>query len=414
MSDEPGTLRKIVWHEVFPGVILFHALRLAVSMRVLVLAALGLFITAAGWILLAMMLVDSDDPVNARFAHWPWESAPSASLIPLPGNDSGMVGVSVGNFGFSAHYLSPSLQVVRQLSDPIVALFTPGPTRPSHFVLLLLGGLWSLAVWSLFGGAITRIAALALARDKRVPAGDAIGYARVNWLNYFTAPLYPILGALLATIPLILFGLLLQFAFGVLMAGILWPIVVVVGAFMAVLLVGLFFGWPLMWATISTEGTDSFDALSSSYSYVYQRPLHYVFYIVVAGILGVVGWALVSLFAEAVISLGVWGVSWGSGHERIASALDPAVRPEGMAQAGVVMIRFWVGCVRLLAVAFISAYFWTAATAIYFLLRRHVDNTELDEAFTTKSEETFGLPPLQTDAQGVTTTSDTANSPEGT
>ena len=70
---------------------------------------------------------------------------------------------------------------------------------------------------------------------------------------------------------------------------------------MALLLLGLAFGWPLMWATISTEGTDSFDALSRSYAYVFQRPLRYLFYVVVRAYSA--GWAgcSVQTFAD-----GLW------------------------------------------------------------------------------------------------------------
>ena len=45
------------------------------------------------------------------------------------------------------------------------------------------------------------------------------------------------------------------------------------------------------------------------------------------------------------------------------------------------------------------AYFWTASTVIYFLLRQDVDATELDEVFreADESEKEFGLPTLATE-----------------
>ena len=49
----------------------------------------------------------------------------------------------------------------------------------------------------------------------------------------------------------------------------------------------------------------------------------------------------------------------------------------------------------LLGVAYLYAYFWTAATAIYYLLRHSVDGTEPDEVAVEQEEETFGLPPLR-------------------
>ena len=58
---------------------------------------------------------------------------------------------------------------------------------------------------------------------------------------------------------------------------------------MAILTIGLAAGWPLMAPTVSTEGTDTFDALSRSYAYVYQRPLAYLLYAVAATIIGILG-----------------------------------------------------------------------------------------------------------------------------
>ena len=75
--------------------------------------------------------------------------------------------------------------------------------------------------------------------------------------------------------------LLMRSDLGLLLAGLVWPLALVGGLLMGIFMLGLVFGWPLMWGAISTEGTDSFDALSRSYSYVYQRPYHYLFYSIV-------------------------------------------------------------------------------------------------------------------------------------
>ena len=53
----------------------------------------------------------------------------------------------------------------------------------------------------------------------------------------------------------------------------------------------------------------------------------------------------------------------------------------GIGHAGSVIIRFWADCVKFLAVGYFYGYFWTAASAIYLLLRRDVDATEMDEVF---------------------------------
>jgi hypothetical protein len=186
------------------------------------------------------------------------------------------------------------------------------------------------------------------------------------------------------------------------------------GLLMMALLLGLLFGWPLMWATISTEGTDSFDALSRSYAYVFHRPLHYLFYAVVAGLLGYLGWLLVSNCAAAVVALTYGAAGWGSGPERMEAIAKGTVDLGYAGVAGAVLIRFWVGCVKVLAVGFLYSYFWTASTAIYFLLRRNVDATEMDEVHLDEQEEPqpHALPPIKTDAAGAPVIDEGGEDPE--
>ena len=162
----------------------------------------------------------------------------------------------------------------------------------------------------------------------------------------------------LATVPIFFLGLLMGSDFGTLLVSIVWPLALLLGVLMALLLLGLLFGWPLMWSTISAEGSDSFDALSRSYAYVFQRPLHYLFYVIVAAVLGFLGWLLVANFAAAVIWLSYWAAGWGCSAERLAAVMHGA-------GAGGAVIHFWVGCVKLLAMGFSFGYFWTAACAIY-------------------------------------------------
>ena len=61
-------------------------------------------------------------------------------------------------------------------------------------------------------------------------------------------------------------------------------------------------------------------------------------------------------------------------------------------ELGLRLIRFWIDLAVTVAMAFVFSYFWTANTAIYFLLRRHVDATKMDEVYLPE-EEDDGLPP---------------------
>ena len=106
--------------------------------------------------------------------------------------------------------------------------------------------IWALAVWSLFGGAVSRIAAGQLAQERRISMAAAVMFAVRRFPAYFLAPLFPFVLVLLGLIPLSLAGLLTRFDAGYAVAAIAWPLLLIVGA-LAVLLIGLFIGWPLMW-----------------------------------------------------------------------------------------------------------------------------------------------------------------------
>jgi hypothetical protein len=392
MVEERGALRAIYWQDAFPALRLFRALRLAIHFRALLLAAAALVIVSAGWHVCDAVFSGADDPKLRQQIEmnraWPWETpAISPPLEHL---------TSIDNW----RERSPLVLAWNAISAPFRQIYATDITF-THFIYLLVGALWTLAVWALFGGAITRIAAVSLARQENVSASQLTRFVLPRWPAYFVAPLFPILGTFLLAALLAGLGLLMRTSAGILTAGIVWPLVLLIGFLMAFLLIGLFFAWPLMWATVSAEGTDAFGALSHSYSYTYQRPLQYLLYAAIAALVGVLGWYLVSLFASEVVALANWGVSWGSGASTVQNIAAASDVDSSIGNLGGTLIRFWNGCVFLLATAYLFSYFWAASTVIYFLLRRLVDGTELDEVFMPEERALHGLPPLKTGPDGV-------------
>jgi len=404
MADEnSGTVRSVAWSEIFPWLVIFRSFRLAIDPRALPMAAAGLLLMIIGWWVCGQLFIENPSatwvgPILAS----PWEAATDRVVQDTPawpkiGNLTG-----VESWPSAPRPLDPLFGTWADLSQPLWNAFYLAQTVPG-LAMLALSGLWALAVWSLFGGAISRIVAVQVASDERVGWVAALRYAVSKWRAYFAAPLFPVLGIVLVAIPLAIAGLLLRADFGLLIVGVLaWPFLLVGGLIMGMLLLGLVFGWPLMWGTISAEGTDSFDALSRSYAYVFQRPLRYLFYAVVAALFGLLGWLLVSNFAAAVVGLTYWAASWGSSSPRMAEIMAGGDL-SGIGRTGAVMIDFWSGCVKLLAASYLYSYFWTATTIIYFLLRRDVDATEMDEVFldADESEQTHPLPPIKTDEAGA-------------
>ena len=395
MSDDRETIRSIAWREVFPGLHLFSALRIAFGFRALVLAALGIIFTVAGWQTCTKLFWDSNElPLRGVLEKqatgpnlWPWERSVAAPRI------DELTSVE----GIEQH--TPILSVWRQISMPFERIYHAEASF-AEFVYWLVCALWSLAVWALFGGAITRMTAVSFAREESQSWQKLAGFVRPRWGSYFAAPLFPILGAFLVAAFIAVVGLAMRADWGVLVGGILWPLVLLGGFVMAFLLVGLFVGWPLMWAAISAEGTDSFGALSHSYSYAYQRPFHYLLYVVAAAFIGTLGWYVVWLFAGLTVALAQWGISWGSGAERLLEIVDRAdMNPLG--NAGTALVQFWNGAIVTLALAFAFSYFWSASTIIYVLLRQQVDNTEIDAVHMPEEQQLHSLPPLKTGADGV-------------
>ncbi len=70
----------------------------------------------------------------------------------------------------------------------------------------------------------------------------------------------PLIGILMAVACMALLGIIMRLNLGVLLAGASGRCSWWRGSSRRLLLVGLLFGWPLMFATIGTEDTDSFDA----------------------------------------------------------------------------------------------------------------------------------------------------------
>jgi len=274
----------------------------------------------------------------------------------------------------------------RNIFDPncVTTTFTD---RMSRFAFLFLCGLWALAVWALFGGMITRAAAVELATRDRAKTGRTIRYAASKWRSYFAAPFFPLLGVLLIGLPIALVGLLLRTEITGWLAALVWPFLLLDGFLMALLLTGLLFGWPLMWANISVEGVDSFDAVGRAYNYVFQRPLQYLFYALVATGLGALGWLFVWNFVAAVVGLTYGAAAWGAGSARMETLLGQSTGLGAIGTFSAWLITFWAQCLKLLGVGFLYSFFWTSSTAIYYLLRRDADATEMDEVCPEEEEQ---------------------------
>jgi hypothetical protein len=330
------------------------------------------------------------------------------------------------------------IEPLRKLISPVVFMLKPG-NGPYNILYSLLVILVTLATWGFFGGAITRIASVQVARGETVSIREAVRFVCNRYVSYLMAPLVPLLLVAIVVVLLCVYGVVFMIPWlgDIIVAGIGWSGVLVAGLIMAVVLVGLI-GWPMMYATISTEGTDTFDAISRSYSYVYQNPWSYAWYCTVAVSYGAVVIFFVGFMGSLVVYLGKWGVSqtpflqtswWNrepsylfvysptsfgwrtllldgaqvDGQNVVQNgAIQPAVydkllgRDEnyqgkddimsGANTAGAFLVSVWLYFFFLMILGFGYSYFWSASTIIYLLMRRQVDDTDMDEVYLEEEE----------------------------
>jgi hypothetical protein len=326
------------------------------------------------------------------------------------------------------------LEPLAKMLRPLVYFFSPraGALARIYFLLVLLV---TVAIWGVIGGAITRIAAVQIARQEKIGAREALTFTLKRYLSLISAPIFPLIFIAVVVVAMILFGVLLMIPIlGEFLGGLLWPLMILAGLGIAVLLVGLV-GWPMMAATISTEGTDSWEAVSRSYSYVFGKPWHYVFYSAIALLYGALLIFFVGFMGSAMVYFAKWGVNqaqipsrdptymfiwaptsyewrdlllqgyrvegeevWKNGHATDAydklinrkPVVDEANKWQQMSKwnyIGTFLVSIWLYLIFLLILGFGYSYFWTASTIVYLLMRRKVDDTELDEVYLEEEDQ---------------------------
>jgi hypothetical protein len=429
MIGQHEKLRAVAWTELFRWLLLLRSVRIALLARVIVLGAIGLIATTLGWRAIGWVFSASSDPVLAAWredvSDWLWNRTPEFAIATsVHGADELFASAARG-------LVEAPVTLWLYLARPFIDLFDSRLTAIGFFCLLLCG-VWELLVWGLAGGAITRIAALKFTRDEAPDLLGALAHSARKLSAYSLAPLLALAGAAVFGLQLLVLGWIMRLGFFAMLAGIAWPFVLMLGLLMAILLIGALVGWPLMWATVSVEGTDAFDALSRSYAYTYQRPLRLLWYVLLSAFLAAVSMFVVKLFAASAISLGSWSIRWGLDEPTYHAIVSPrsvavetapvtgvpplAVAP--LADSGPILngpdatatsaapmevsgmrwlagqaIAFWKSLLGALAAGYQAGFLWVAAVGVYLLLRKDIDGAEIDEIYV-EDEQEFGVASL--------------------
>jgi hypothetical protein len=264
-----------------------------------------------------------------------------------------------------------------------------------HYAYCLVFVVIKLAVLSVIGGAVCRMAALQFARGERTGIIEALRFGVKRFTSFFFAPLLPIIGiGFVAGIIFVLgLGAKIPYVGGLIMA-LLMVLVLFLGTLIAITLIGTAAGFNLMFPAVAYDGADAFDSVSRSFSYVFSRPWRMGFYTLTATIHGAICYVFVRLFAFLLLSathlllasaVGLGGnggnidAFWGK-PEFMNLIGSSSAAPTGVIEnvaAVIIYLALWV--VAGLVVAVVINYYYSANTIIYALMRNKVDNAEIDE-----------------------------------
>ncbi len=250
-----------------------------------------------------------------------------------------------------------------------------------------------LVLWSIVGGALSRVHAVRIARDKSIRWDDGFAFSLSNLRAFVQAPLFVLLAAALfvaldaaagAAIAIPWAGAFLQI--------ILHPLAMLAGLIVTIIALGGVFGYPLLQSAIAVERNGMLDAVSRTYSYAFTRPVMYA-----------TGGAMVFAVAALISMIGGWfmnyasigGLTLGASYSaETVAALQigylaasnfgvPRV-PEEFTTPAVISVwvsYVWSGLWWLAVRGFVLSYVVGGLTDLYFLLREEVDGTPSTEIY---------------------------------
>lgn len=314
MPAEPGATRPTESPRSRTWSMLFRVFELARDPYKVVIAIGAVIILALGWTILGWIFGISEN----HHGVWPANANRGPNPFVVATTPSERDQLFTWSLWFGKPNQDPPLQVepFRQFYQPVIDLvhYSPIGSNWRNWWYSMFGVVFTLLVWGLSAGAITRIAAMQLARNERVGLGDALSYSRRKLFDYIVGPAIPLVVFAILAFLNALGTLILTFIpyLGSVVTAILLPLPILSSLVMAVMLVA-FVGWPLFYATISVEGSDSFDALSRTLAYITQGAWSYIKYSVMAFIFSVVIVFVVVLLASGSIYIVRWSMGLAPG-----------------------------------------------------------------------------------------------------
>ncbi|QDT89771.1 hypothetical protein [Gimesia algae] len=385
MNQKPALITEPVpYKTLFPWLNLFRVFRLAVDFQKILLAAAAILLLMLGNQLFNKLPFAPQQPASSRSAlvhqriEFPPRNSdlflhsPQQGLIPEPEQPPGLANLIRG---------TTLLEPMSYFTNPVLTLFETGASW-SMLAYATTQLLWAIIVWAVFGGAITRIAAIQFAQDDHIGIRAALSFSLKRILSLVSAPLLPFAGMGFFWVLCLLIGLLgnIPSAGGVIVS-LLWGLAFLFAFVMSLILLVTLAGWPLMMTTISVEDSDGFDGLSRIFSYIFGRIWYFLWLVLVTLCYGAACLFFVALLMQLVSRLAFWGVSWGMGSEQAFQLFN-----QGQTTLATSISMGWGSILNITFSGFVISFFWSANTVIYFLLRKCDDGTPIDHVYYAEEE----------------------------
>lgn len=389
------------WLDRYPQFAIVWTLPVALRASSLLIATLAVALTPLGWWLSGAVFLGEPRAASQEFQMFFTESAAPASPPPRPvvlqspvsatanqysteTRPVGLDGISVG--GYVAHALrliaNPLSEgigrPVKRLFGPLAWLFGGESLSLYQWLYLAGGSVWMFALWSFCGAILARKTVLRIGLGREASTLEAIADILPRSRALFMLPKVPLIILVMVLVVGGSAGLLTRSNWGVFLAGIGWPLITLVGLFLAaglILLVpvSLF----MITAVVAEQSCDEFEAFSRGLSYSSQRLLWLLLYTLAAIVVGTFGAWCIDAFLDLVLRSVGWLVSVGVGAERYHEVFSPGYVASRL--YGAQIIGFFEWLVALMADGFRYAFLFCGGATLYLRFRLLVDETEIDE-----------------------------------
>lgn len=407
---------------VFPSVVLDGMLQVAFRKTTLLLAAIAVALTPIGWRLSAALFLRDLDPIGLEFADFVTHASapaapptrPMASLPPaVPENPTvtpsevtvgslatkpptenalstspkrpvGFDGLSMDGYVTHARRLvtEPMSEGIgrplRHVFSALGRLFSSEPHRFRHWLYLVSGLGWTVAIWIFCGGLIARQSVVYLGLRQDSSLIDDFRFVLARWKTLVWLPKVPVLAFAGITAAGWIMGYLLRSNWSAVFVGIGWPALLTLAWFattLAILAVPMF--QFMITAAVTEKACNETEAFHRAFSYATQRKFKLLLYVAVAAAIGTGGALVIDCLMDLLLRFTGWMVGSGMSAERFNELLAADSDSSPIYAARIIGVFEWL--TALMTDGFRFAFIFSTGAALYLQLRLDVDEMEFDE-----------------------------------